>query len=125
MTNPKDAPNDGTKQLLDVSGLLKIYGREGTSEILTLFLKEMQELLDEGSARLAEENGKALSRVGHQIKGLSAFIICADMEPLSRQLEVSSQEHDWPKAAAAYESLVVLFKSVTVLINELLPSLSD
>lgn len=112
-------------QAIKVADLVAVYGKSGCQEILSLFVPEVTGLLQQAAAFIVQQQSKELSRIGHQLKGLGAFVICPYMETLGRQLETSAQQCDWQEAKQCYSLLEGWLSGVTVFINQLLPSLAE
>jgi HPt (histidine-containing phosphotransfer) domain-containing protein len=102
---------------LDLNALQSTYGEEGCTEILSLFIKEVSDLLALSAKHVAAQDQNGLARTGHQLKGLSTFIISSEMEDLSRRLEDCASSGDWEGAQTLLDRLNAFYNSVTVFIK--------
>lgn len=106
-----------SNQPLDIKALTATYGEDGCTEILTLFVKEVGDLLSLSANHISAKDSNGLARTGHQLKGLSTFIMSSEMEDLSRRLEDCAPSGDWDNARTLLDRLYKFYDSVKDFIN--------
>jgi signal transduction histidine kinase/CheY-like chemotaxis protein/HPt (histidine-containing phosphotransfer) domain-containing protein len=80
---------------LDFALLEKNYGAGSVDEILSLFVKEGQELIEALNEQSTAQEVRGLSSTAHQLKGLFAVITADELSDTCLEMEKALKQHDW------------------------------
>ncbi len=103
--------------LLQISSLREMYGESSLKEIVGLFRDEADKLLEELSGSLENRDGRALSLVAHQLKGLASVMTASQMSELSLQLEKTAPAGDWQQAGELAGRIRAVYRAIRHLID--------
>jgi len=91
----------------DREALLERLGNDESliPEILSLFLEEMPNLLNQVKGALADRDGAKLERLAHSIKGSSATVAAPSLRDAAFELETAAKKRDLDRAPLLVERL--------------------
>ncbi|MFH1679272.1 MAG: response regulator [Candidatus Eisenbacteria bacterium] len=105
----------------DRAALLERLGNDGSlvPEILSLFLEEMPNLLEQVRSALDEKDASKLQRLAHSIKGSSATVAAPSLRDAAFELETAAREGSLEKAPLLVERLERDFERFTQTVSEI------
>jgi len=88
-----------------LSELEEFYGEEALDEILSLFYKNTEDMLERIAFYLTEQNTRAVAGLAHEVKASSAALGATQMARDCLCVEQAVGQQDWVEARATYVSL--------------------
>jgi CheY-like chemotaxis protein/HPt (histidine-containing phosphotransfer) domain-containing protein len=97
---------------IDLAQLRANYG-SSVDEILTMFSKEGQELVDLLQSESKAQDGRALASTAHQLKGLFAVITAEELSQMCLELEKLLKRDDWSGVSDLCKAIVNGYTSLS------------
>jgi response regulator RpfG family c-di-GMP phosphodiesterase len=88
-----------------VTELEEFYGQAALDEILSLFFKHTEDMLDRIAFYLQEQNAGAVAGLAHEVKASSAALGAKQMARDCLWLEQAVGQQDWVEASETFSSL--------------------
>jgi polar amino acid transport system substrate-binding protein len=107
--------------LLDVESLNEIFGRDSVNELLEIFDKSTEALLQKLATAIDERNLRGVKSVLHELKGSSSMMRALYLQQLSLAMEASANNQNWEELEESLPKLEQVFSAVQGRIKSILP----
>jgi CheY-like chemotaxis protein/HPt (histidine-containing phosphotransfer) domain-containing protein len=94
---------------IDINELEEFYGAEQLSQMLTLFVRQTDDMLRRMEFFMKERNSKAVAGLAHELKASCASIGAKQLARLCLYLEQAVGQEDWIEAQETTASLIRSF----------------
>lgn len=106
--------------LLDVESLNDIFGRESVNELLEIFDKSTDALVQKLTTAIDERNMRVVKSVLHELKGSSSMMRALYLQQLALTMEASANNETWEELEASLPKLKQVFSAVQTRIQSIL-----
>jgi len=113
-----DARPVGDDEIIDLEGLLAMFGEEGVETLWRLHSKESIESIGKIRRSIESHEGSTLAFVSHKLKGACASLRCGEMRALCVELERLGKAEDWEVAKVKATDLQTAFERAQRKVDE-------